>query len=92
MTILAEHTTTTASDAPVDAEAGASDSWGTQVHGANVGFDAVDFSDGGAVGHPTNASREAGEELFDRATDELAALVDWLGERDLHALWPEAHR
>ncbi|WP_327052823.1 creatininase family protein [Halomicrococcus gelatinilyticus] len=75
-----------------DAEAGASDSWGERVHGANVGLDTADFSDSGAVGRPTNASREAGEELFDRATEELAALVDWLGDRDLDALWPEAHR
>ncbi|WP_440007392.1 creatininase family protein [Halomicrococcus sp. SG-WS-1] len=75
-----------------EAEAGASDSWGRTVHGANVGFDTADFSDSGAVGTPTDASREAGEKLLDRASEELTALVDWLTERDASALWPAEHR
>lgn len=79
-------------DALEEAEAGASDGWGRRVHGANVGFDTADFSESGAVGEPTQASREAGERVFEAASERLDALVDWLGERDVEALWPEPHR
>ncbi len=75
-----------------EAEAGAADSWGRSVHGASVGFDTADFSDSGAVGSPTEGSAEAGQRLFDRASDELGALVDWLAERPFEDLLPEAHR
>jgi creatinine amidohydrolase len=74
------------------AEAGAADSWGTSVHGAPVGFDTADFSTSGAVGHPTKGSEEAGARLFERATEELGALVDWLGDRRFADLLPEDHR
>ncbi len=80
------------SDALDEAAAGASDAWGRRVHGANVGFDTLDFSDSGAVGDPTQASPEAGERLFERASSELDALVDWLAERDFEALLPPEHR
>lgn len=43
-------------DAFPEAEAGASDTWGRSVHGADVGFDTADFSESGAVGTPTDAS------------------------------------
>ena len=75
-----------------DAEAGAADSWGRSVHGANVGFDTADFSDSGAVGQPTRGSAEAGARLFEQATDELDALLDWLVAQPFDALLPEAHR
>ena len=75
-----------------DAETGASDGWGRQLHGANVGFDTIDFSENGAVGEPTQGSREAGERLFEAASDQLAALVSWLAEREVEDLWPEPHR
>jgi creatinine amidohydrolase len=75
-----------------DAEAGASDSWGASIHGADLGFDTADFSESGAVGTPTEATAEAGDRLFERSTEELAALVDWLGERDVEDLWPAEHR
>ncbi|MFB6220113.1 MAG: creatininase family protein [Halolamina sp.] len=74
------------------AEAGASDSWGKSVHGANVGFDTVDFSESGAVGEPTAGSAEAGEALFEQATGELAALVDWLADQPFADLTPKPHR
>jgi creatinine amidohydrolase len=74
------------------AEAGASDGWGKSVHGANVGFDTADFSESGAVGEPTAASAEAGEALFEQATDELAALVAWLADQPFADLMPEPHR
>lgn len=78
--------------AMADAEAGASDSWGEFVHGANVGFDTVDFSDSGAVGEPTLATHEAGDKLFEKAEEELAALVDWLGDQHFEDLLPADHR
>jgi len=74
------------------AESGASDGWGKSVHGANIGFDTADFSESGAVGEPTEGSAEAGEKLFEQATDELAALVDWLAERRFADLTPNPHK
>ncbi|WP_439025545.1 creatininase family protein [Haloarchaeobius sp. DT45] len=74
------------------AEDGAAESWGKSVHGANVGFDTADFSESGAVGHPTSGSPGAGKQLFEKATDELDALVDWLAAHEFEALLPEAHR
>lgn len=75
-----------------DAEAGAADSWGKSVHGAEVGFDTADFSESGAVGHPTDGTAEMGAKLVDAATDDLAALVDWLAETPLEDLLPAPHR
>jgi creatinine amidohydrolase len=75
-----------------EAQDGASDSWGESVHGANVGFDTIDFSDSGAVGEPTLATHEAGDKLFEKAEEELAALVEWLGEQPFEALLPAEHR
>ncbi|WP_049971268.1 creatininase family protein [Haladaptatus cibarius] len=75
-----------------DAEAGAGETWGKDVHGANVGFDTTDFSESGVVGHPTEGSKEAGERLLSASSDELDALIDWLCERKMADLWPEEHR
>jgi creatinine amidohydrolase len=87
--VAAEHVREDALEA---AEDGASEGWGKQVHGANVGFDTIDFSDSGACGTPTEASPEAGRELFERASGELEALVEWLAGSDLEGLWPREHR
>jgi len=70
----------------------APESWGQTVHGAEVGFDTVDFTPTGAVGDPTEASTEAGTELFEAASDELDALVDWLVGQSFESLLPEPHR
>ncbi|WP_137283591.1 creatininase family protein [Halorussus salinisoli] len=75
-----------------DAEERGGDSWGKSVRGAPVGFDAIDFTESGAVGSPTEGSREVGEKLFDHAGDDLAALVEWLAEQNLDSLWPRGHR
>lgn len=75
-----------------EAEEGASDSWGREVHGAAIGFDTADFSESGAVGNPTAASREAGQQLFEKASEELDALVEWLAKQDLDALSVRDHR
>jgi creatinine amidohydrolase len=74
------------------AEAGASESWGRSVHGAEVGFDTADFSESGAVGTPTEGSKEAGDRLLDQAVTELDALLDWLAEQPFSDLMPEDHR
>lgn len=79
-------------DAIGAAEAGASESWGERVHGANVGFDTADFSESGAVGEPSKGSAEAGRRLFEQATSELHALIDWLADQPFDALTPEPHR
>jgi creatinine amidohydrolase/Fe(II)-dependent formamide hydrolase-like protein len=79
-------------DALEEAEAGASDTWGRQVHGADVGFDTADFSESGAVGTPTDASAGAGERIVEAASESLDALVDWLAERSFEELQPEPHR
>jgi creatinine amidohydrolase len=71
---------------------GAPDSWGQTVHGAEVGFDTVDFTPTGAVGDPTEASREAGETLFENASAELDALIDWVTEQSFESLLPEPHQ
>lgn len=75
-----------------EAEAGAAASWGKSVHGASVGFDTADFSESGSVGHPTEGTAEIGAELFDDATAELDALIDWLATQPLKDLFPEPHR
>jgi creatinine amidohydrolase len=79
-------------DALEEAEAGASDSWGLSVQGAEIGFDTADFSESGAVGTPTDASAAAGERIVDAASDRLDALVDWLADQRLEDLQPEPHR
>ncbi len=73
------------------AEAGASAGWGETVHGATLGFDTIDFSETGAVGKPTQADPEKGATLFEAASDELDALIDWLADRSLEECWPAAH-
>ncbi len=75
-----------------DAEADASDAWGQSVAGAALPVDAADFSANGAVGRPTDASREAGRRLFERAVADLETLVDWLDDRAFETLLPPAHR
>ncbi len=70
---------------------GAPEGWGSSVHGASVGFDTIDFTPTGAVGDPTEGSRDAGAELFEAASDELEALVDWLAEQSFESLLPEDH-
>jgi creatinine amidohydrolase len=74
------------------AEEGASDAWGEDIHGANVGFDTADFTETGAVGSPTQGSAEAGHKLFEKASAELDALVTWLAEQDFSDLLPREHR
>ena len=75
-----------------EAEERGGDSWGKSVHGASVGFDAIDFTESGAVGEPTAGSREVGQRLLDHASDDLTALVEWLAEQEQADLWPRGHK
>lgn len=70
---------------------GVPESWGESVHGASIGFDTIDFTPTGAVGDPTEGSKEAGERLFEAAREELHALVDWLVDQPFESLLPEDH-
>jgi creatinine amidohydrolase len=59
-----------------------------RVHGARTSYDAVDDSGNGVFGDQTDASRAAGERLFEAATEQLVALVDWVGDQPFEALMP----
>lgn len=71
---------------------GAPDEWGMDVHGAELGFDTIDFTPTGAVGDPTESSPSAGERVFDAASAELSSLIDWLVDREFVELLPAAHQ
>lgn len=72
------------------AENGAPPGWGKSIHGANVGFDTIDFTPTGAVGHPTDASEDAGSRLRTQALSELEAVLDWLDEQSMDELFEHA--
>ncbi len=72
------------------AEAGAPPGWGKRRHGADVGFDTVDFTPTGAVGMPTDATPEVGERIRERALEELDALLEWLASAEQSTLYANA--
>lgn len=74
-------------DRLADAEAGAPPGCGCRIHGAEIGFDTIDFTPTGAVGRPTAGSPEAGERLHAACLAELNALVDWLVDRPSDVLF-----
>lgn len=74
------------------AEEGASEGWGRDVAGADVGFDTIDFSASGATGTPTAADADAGRQLLEAAGESLTTLVDWLVDEPLESLWPAPHQ
>lgn len=63
-----------------------------RIHGARTFYDAIDNSDNGVLGDQTSATPEKGERLFDAASDQLVALVEWLRERNQDELMPKPHR
>jgi len=66
-----------------EARAGASDGWGEWCRGANLAFDAAEFTDNGVIGDPGTASAELGETLLAEAADALAELLEAVAERDV---------
>lgn len=69
-----------------------SETWGLAVHGGTLPFDTIDFTSTGATGYPTDASQEAGQQLFELARNELHTHIDWLIDQDLVELWPKNHK
>lgn len=70
-------------DVPVD--------WAPPIHGGQVHFDTIDFSEHGNVGFPSLARREAGAQLIERAVSNLVALVQWLETRPASELLARPH-
>lgn len=62
-----------------------------RVHGATTFYDAVENSPNGVFGDQTEATPEIGEKLFEAATEQLVALLEWLDERRFGELLPEPH-
>jgi creatinine amidohydrolase len=65
--------------------------WAPPVHGGQVHFDTIDFSEHGNVGFPSLARREAGAALIERAVSNLVALIRWLESRPLPELLARPH-
>ncbi|MGM0592264.1 MAG: creatininase family protein [Halobacteriota archaeon] len=63
----------------------------TYQNGTRVTFDAVEHSPNGAFGDQTDASARAGERLFEAATEQLVALVEWLREQRFEDLLAPDH-
>lgn len=74
-------------EAAVDVPVG----WAPPVHGGQVHFDTVDFTEHGNVGFPTLARREAGLAVVERAVSNLVALVRWIESRPLAELLSRPH-
>ncbi len=61
------------------------------LHGARVSYDSVEVSDNGVFGDQTDATPEIGERLFEAATDQLVALLEWLDDQPFDDLVPDPH-
>ncbi|TYT63429.1 creatininase family protein [Natrialba swarupiae] len=57
-----------------------------RVHGATTFYDTIEHSPNGVFGDQTDATPEIGQQLFEAATDQLEALLEWLDERPLEEL------
>ncbi|WP_254862515.1 creatininase family protein [Halovivax gelatinilyticus] len=79
-------------DALEDAEGRGADGWGKTVHGSQIGFDTIDFTESGAVGKPSQASPEKGAQLYEEGVAELEALLEWLADRSVEDCWQRSHR
>jgi len=70
-------------DRLAEAAEGAGDGWGEWVAGTNLAYDSAAFTENGAVGDPSTAGAERGEELIAEAGSALADLLDAVARRDL---------
>ncbi|GAB3024714.1 creatininase family protein [Natronobiforma cellulositropha] len=61
-----------------------------RVHGATVVYDALENSANGVFGDQTEATPDIGRDLFEAATDQLVALLEWLDGQPFEALCPPA--
>ncbi|WP_049926072.1 creatininase family protein [Halopiger goleimassiliensis] len=62
-----------------------------RVNGATTFYDCIENSPNGVFGDQTEATPEIGERLFEAATDQLVALLEWLDDRSRAELLPEPH-
>jgi creatinine amidohydrolase len=60
-------------------------------HGARTFYDAIDDTGNGVLGDQTDATPEAGERLFEAATEQLVRLCDWLADQPFESLMPRDH-
>ncbi len=61
------------------------------IHGARNYYDAIDNSPNGVFGDQTDATAEKGEQLFEAATEQLVALLEWLDDQPFDGLMAEPH-
>jgi len=66
--------------------------WGLSQFGAEVAFDASDFSRSGAVGDPRRADREKGLKLYEASLEQLIGLIRWLEGLPEEKLRPGEHK
>jgi creatinine amidohydrolase len=78
-------------DRYTEAAQGAALEWGKQVHGVNVGFDTIDFSQSGATGNPAKATPEKGEKLLTAAAEQLDTFASWLAAEPEEMLRSKPH-
>ncbi len=62
---------------------GAAATWGEWHSGVNLAYDSAEFTESGVVGDPTEGSEELGVRLLERASAQLAALLDVVADRDI---------
>ncbi|THE63011.1 creatininase family protein [Salinadaptatus halalkaliphilus] len=62
-----------------------------RVHGATTFYDTIENSENGVFGDQTDATPEIGKRLFDAATEQLVALLEWLDDRPREQLLPAPH-
>ena len=63
----------------------------TERNGARIFYDAIENTDNGAFGDPTDASAEKGRRLFEAAVEQLVELCEWLREQPFETLAPREH-
>ena len=80
-----------ASECYSEAVAGAAPEWGKRLHGVEIGFDTLDFSQSGATGDPTRATADKGDRLLDAAAGRLDAFCHWLASEPEESLRPRPH-
>ena len=56
--------------------------------GARTFYESIENSDSGVFGDQTDATPEAGAELFDAATEQLVGLLEWVDDQPFDALMP----
>ncbi len=61
------------------------------VYGARTFYDTIENSPNGVFGDQTDATPEIGRRLFEAATDQLVALIEWLDSQPIDELMPKSY-